>query len=120
VPPDWRDVDQRVGRRRRRARGSVGPGSLSPRAEGARRDRAGARARTGGRMIIALAFALLFALQTPAQQAAPPPPTAAGLRATIRLNIARVDVPSNAPASPLGNVGPLIAQLLTPDGPVEI
>jgi hypothetical protein len=71
-------------------------------------------------MIIALAFALVFALQAPAQPAAPPAPVAAGLKATIRLNIARVDVPANAPASPLGNIGPLIAQLLTPDGPVEI
>ena len=51
--------------------------------------------------------------QTPA--VAPP-----ALRATIRLSIAKVDVPAATPASPLGNLGPLIVQLLTPEGPVEI
>jgi hypothetical protein len=70
-------------------------------------------------MTFATAFVLLLlVLQAPQQ--APPTAAANGLKATIRLNIAKVDVPANAPVSPLGNMGALIAQLLTPDGPVEI
>ena len=69
-------------------------------------------------MTFATAFVLLLSLQAPQQ--APPTAAANGLKATIRLNIAKVDVPANAPVSPLGNMGALIAQLLTPDGPVEI
>jgi len=70
--------------------------------------------------MIAPALLLLFA-QT-AAPASPPQPAAApaALKTTVRLNIAKVDVPPDAPASPLGNLGPLIAQLLTPEGPVEI
>ena len=74
-------------------------------------------------MTLALAFALLLALQS-AQSAANPqaaaPSHASALKATIRLNIAKIDAPVDAPASPFGNLGPLIAQMLTPDGPVEI
>jgi hypothetical protein len=65
----------------------------------------------------AAALALLLALQAPQT---PPPAPAAALKATIRLNIVKVDAPADVPPSPLGNLGPLIAQLLTPDGPVEI
>ena len=38
----------------------------------------------------------------PVSQAATPSP-ASGLKATIRLNIAKVEVPPNAPVSPFGN-----------------
>jgi hypothetical protein len=65
-----------------------------------------------------LAALVLLIAQQAAQ--APAPPRPGGLSTTLRLTIAKVDVPADAPASPLGNLGPLIAQLLTPDGPVEI
>lgn len=45
------------------------------------------------------------------------------LEATIRLSIAKIDVPAPAigeKAAAYGNFGPLIAQLLTPEGPVDI
>jgi hypothetical protein len=67
-----------------------------------------------------LIILLLVAPLAPIQQVAATPNPASALRATIRLNIARVDAPENNPAPPLGNLGPLIAQLLTPEGPVEI
>jgi hypothetical protein len=59
---------------------------------------------------------------TPARaavQAAPP----ATLKATIRMSIAKIDAPAppiGDKATAYGNFGPLIAQLLTPDGPVDI
>jgi hypothetical protein len=49
-----------------------------------------------------------------------PPAT---LKATIRMSIAKIDVPAPAigeKAAAYGNFGPLIAQLLTPEGPVDI
>src|SRR5207237_3909704 len=49
-----------------------------------------------------------------------PPAT---LKATIRLSIAKVDGPgASAPAQPggMGNFGPLLTQLLTPEGAVDI
>lgn len=54
---------------------------------------------------------------------APAPATPATLKATIRMSIAKIDAPAPAigeKASPYGNFGPLIAQLLTPEGPVDI
>jgi hypothetical protein len=60
------------------------------------------------------------------QQAAPAPvaPAAPGtLKATIRMSIAKIDAPAppiGDKATAYGNFGPLIAQLLTPEGPVEI
>lgn len=50
------------------------------------------------------------------------PPPAAALKATIRLTVAKLDGPgaSAAPATPYGNFGPLLTQLLTPEGPVSI
>ena len=65
-----------------------------------------------------LALALLIAQQTPAPAPAATAPQA--LKAVLRLSVAKVDVPADAPPSPLGNLGPLLAQLLTPDGAVEI
>ena len=50
-------------------------------------------------------------------------PPAASLKATIRLSIAKVDGPgASAPAqpTPYGNFGPLLMQLLTPAGAVDI
>ena len=55
-----------------------------------------------------------------AQEPAPAPPT---LKATIRMSIARIDAPAlrdGEKPNPYGNFGPLISQLLTPDGPVDI
>lgn len=72
-------------------------------------------------MTLALALALVLAFQAaqPSAQAATPS-HASALKATIRLNIAKVEAPPDAPVSAFGNLGPLISQLLTPDGPVEI
>lgn len=49
-------------------------------------------------------------------------PVTTTLKATIRLSIAKVDGPGvSAPAQPaMGNFGPLLTQLLTPDGAVDI
>jgi hypothetical protein len=55
-----------------------------------------------------------------AERAHAPVEAPAALRTTIRLNIEKVDVPADAKPGPLGNLGPLIAQLLMPDGAVEI
>ena len=58
------------------------------------------------------------------QQSQPAPPTATStLKATIRMSIAKINVPAPAigeQAVAYGNFGPLIAQLLTPEGPVDI
>jgi hypothetical protein len=51
------------------------------------------------------------------------PATPATLKATIRMSIAKIDAPAppiGDKATAYGNFGPLIAQLLTPDGPVDI
>jgi hypothetical protein len=70
------------------------------------------------------AILVLLLQAAPTQQAVQTPQTAApesaALKATIRLNIAKIEGPSEPSAGPLGNLGPLIAQLLTPEGPVEI
>jgi Domain of unknown function (DUF4412) len=58
-----------------------------------------------------------------AQAPAPAPAPPATLKATIRMSIVKVDAPgpsSTAKPSPYGNFGPLISQLLTPEGPVDI
>jgi hypothetical protein len=74
-------------------------------------------------MLIAL-LAAMVVLVTPQAAPAPQAPaaTAGSIRATIRMTIAKVDAPiaSDAKPSPYGNFGPLIAQLLTPEGPVDI
>jgi hypothetical protein len=49
--------------------------------------------------------------------------TPATLKATIRMSIAKINVPAPAigeKAAAYGNFGPLISQLLTPEGPVDI
>lgn len=53
--------------------------------------------------------------------AAGPPPTA-GLTATIRVEVARVAAPDTASEAPgsLAGLGPVLARMLTPDGPVEM
>jgi len=48
---------------------------------------------------------------------------AATLKATIRMSIAKIDAPplrEGEKPSPYGNFGPLLSQLLTPEGPVAI
>jgi Domain of unknown function (DUF4412) len=63
----------------------------------------------------------LVLIATLLAQATPAPP--ATLKATIRMSIAKVDVPAppiGDKATAYGNFGPLIAQLLTPEGPVDI
>jgi hypothetical protein len=68
-------------------------------------------------MVLILIAALLA--QAPAQ----PAPASAALKATIRMSIAKIDAPAppiGDKASAYGNFGPLIAQLLTPEGPVDI
>lgn len=49
---------------------------------------------------------------------APSPSPGSALKASIRLTIAKTDAPFAA--SPYSNFGPLLAQLLTPNGPVTI
>jgi uncharacterized protein DUF4412 len=68
-----------------------------------------------------LVIAVLLALSQHASQPAPSTPAGGvSLSAAIRLSIAKVDVAQEDAKSPYGNFGPLIAQLLTPDGPVDI
>ena len=71
-------------------------------------------------MVAWLLFALLAQVASPTAPSAAP---AATLKATIRMSIAKIDAPSppiGDTATAYGNFGPLIAQLLTPDGPVDI
>jgi hypothetical protein len=54
---------------------------------------------------------------------APAAAPAATLKATIRMSIAKIDAPplrQGEKPSPYGNFGPLLTQLLTPEGPVDI
>ncbi|HTM25516.1 MAG TPA: hypothetical protein VL225_10010 [Vicinamibacterales bacterium] len=64
-----------------------------------------------------LIFALAVLAQPPAPATVAPPAT---LKATIRMSVAKRDIPADAAPSPYGNFGPLIAQILTPAGPVDI
>jgi len=69
-----------------------------------------------------LLLALLAAVcaQSPAPQA--PAPTT-GLKATIRISIVKLDTPAvreGEKPPPYGNFGPLLTQLLTPEGAVDI
>lgn len=68
-----------------------------------------------------IALAALAGLQAPAPPAIQAP-AGASLKTTIRMSIAKIDVPagSEGKPGPYGNFGPLIAQLLTPEGPVDI
>ena len=66
-------------------------------------------------MLIALLF---VALQAQAQAPSAAPPVA--LQMSMRLSIAKVDTPPPATTSPYAAFGPLLAQMLTPEGPVDI
>ena len=66
-----------------------------------------------------LALTLLWPVQTAPQRVEGP----ATLKATIRMSIVKIDVPplkEGEKPSPYGNFGPLLTQLLTPEGPVDI
>ena len=66
---------------------------------------------------VVIASAAMLA-QSPAAPAMP-----ATLKATIRMSIVKVDAPplrEGQKPSPFGNFGPLLTQLLTPEGPVDI
>ncbi len=64
---------------------------------------------------------LLFSLLV--QAPAAPAPQPATLKATIRMSIAKIDAPpprEGEKPNPYGNFGPLLTQLLTPEGAVDI
>jgi hypothetical protein len=64
---------------------------------------------------------LTLLTQAPAPVPAPAPPQT--LKATIRMSIAKIDAPAppiGDKATAYGNFGPLISQLLTPEGAVDI
>src|SRR4051794_30131182 len=66
-------------------------------------------------MVLVALLAGMFA------QSPPPPP--AGLKATIRISLVKLQAPAVHEAEktpPFGNFGPLLTQLLTPEGPVDI
>jgi hypothetical protein len=66
---------------------------------------------------------LLLTLLSQAPAPLPAPPAPQTLKATIRMTIAKIDAPAppiGDKATAYGNFGPLISQLLTPEGPVEI
>jgi hypothetical protein len=72
-------------------------------------------------MVMLLLGLLLQAAPAPVQTA--PPAAAPTLKATIRMSVAKVDtlaVRDGERPNPYGNFGPLLAQLLTPEGPVDI
>jgi hypothetical protein len=72
-------------------------------------------------MVLLAILALLLQAQTP-----PPAPagtSAPTLKATIRVGLAKLDAPAVREAEkppPFGNFGPLLTQVLTPEGPVAI
>ena len=71
--------------------------------------------------MLMLLLGVLFQAQAAAPAAAPAP--AASLKATIRMSIVKIDAPplkEGEKPSPYGNFGPLLTQLLTPEGPVNI
>ena len=67
-----------------------------------------------------LLCSLLLAALVTGQDA---PSKAPSLKATIRMTVAKIDTPAvrdDEKPSPYGNFGPLLSQLLTPEGPVDI
>ena len=71
-------------------------------------------------MVVVLILAVLAQAPPAAPPVSAPPVT---LTATIRMSIAKIDAPAppiGDPATAYGNFGPLISQLLTPEGPVDI
>ena len=75
------------------------------------------RLQIDGLLIAGLAIG---GLSIAAQEPRPAPVT---LKATIRMSVAKIDAPplrEGQKPSPIGNLGPLLTQLLTPEGPVDI
>jgi Domain of unknown function (DUF4412) len=65
----------------------------------------------------------LFFAAVVAQAAAPPAAPPVTLKATIKMTVAKIDLPAvrdDEKPSAYGNFGPLLMQLLTPEGPVDI
>ena len=52
--------------------------------------------------------------------AAAPPPQTSALTATIRVEVARLADAGDVPPESLAGLGPMLARMLTPDGPVEM
>jgi hypothetical protein len=77
------------------------------------------RLKIGG-AVLAVCTALypVLAQQAPAQPA--PVSAPATLKATIRMSVAKIVASALEKPSTVGNFGPLISQLLAPDGPVDI
>src|SRR5437868_10323207 len=72
-----------------------------------------------------LALIALIVLQAPApsERQRVEGPAAGTLKATIRMSVAKIDAPAppiGDKATAYGNFGPLIEQLVTPEGPVDI
>jgi hypothetical protein len=83
--------------------------------------------------LLVLAFLPLAPSERPSTPAGDVPSSAEGrqrvegasatIKATIRMSIVKIDVPPlrvGEKPSPYGNFGPLLTQLLTPEGPVDI
>src|SRR3954469_9288890 len=67
--------------------------------------------------MLLLCLSVLAALLVQAQ------PADTTLKATIKMTVAKIDLPAvrdDEKPSPYGNFGPLLSQLLTPEGPVTI
>jgi hypothetical protein len=76
-------------------------------------------ASRGSRTCGLLVAGVLIAGAAPRAQTSAPPT----LKATIRMSIAKIDAPplrEGEKPSPYGNFGPLLTQLLTPEGPVDL
>jgi hypothetical protein len=74
-------------------------------------------------MILVTLLAALLAQALQPKPADARPMAAASLKATIRMSVAKLDGPGASNAAqptPYGNFGPLLTQLLTPDGAVSI
>ena len=68
-------------------------------------------------LMLAIALTVAQAAQAPA------PAAPATLKATIKMSVAKIETPAvrdEQKATPYGNFGPLLMQLLTPEGPVDI
>ena len=68
-----------------------------------------------------LMLAIALTVAQAAQPTVPAPPTT--LKATIKMSVAKIDMPAvrdEVKPTPYGNFGPLLMQLLTPEGPVDI
>jgi hypothetical protein len=68
--------------------------------------------------MLLLTLLATLSMQAPAAPASPP-----GLKATIKISLVKLEAPAVRDAekpSPLGNFGPLLTQILTPEGPVDI